>query len=140
MTARALTRRIHDANLDWKTRMKTAVYDVQYDYDADILYVAFREPTESFSFPLEDEVNLRIAVDSYEIVGMDVLNVREVFIANNPEIQGAFKRAFEFFGESDWRFEVHHPSGRVDDMVPSHEFVDYFPTYIPRTAPGLVPA
>ena len=44
-----LTKDIRVANQSWSERMSSEVHDVQYDSDADILYVTYGKPKESFS-------------------------------------------------------------------------------------------
>ena len=147
MVDHSVMERIRKANHSWVSSIQHEMHDFQYDHDADILYIAYGEPTDAFSVPLDvegEDVYLRIEHDTYRIVGVDFLHFRKIFIANHAEIQAAFDSFSSILGDLDWRIQLRLPSedeeGKVSLMVPAHTFLDYFPSYIPKVAPELVPA
>ena len=143
-----LMRQVKMANSSWRLRVRHELQDYQYDQDADILYIAYGKPREAFSMPLdnsEDDIYLRIDPDTHEIVGIEIMNFREVFLDNHADAREVFDSFFGLFGYMDWRIQLRLPSvegdGEVALLVPaSRAPMEYFPNYIPGIAPDLVPA
>lgn len=147
MVEETVTKKIRDANHDWMNRVRHEMHDIQYDYDADILYVAYGTPGESFSMPLDvdgEDVYLRVEEDTFRIVGMDILHFRQVFIENHSDLQMVFESLSGVLGNLDWRLQLRLPTdgndGEAALMVPGHALLDYFPSYLPTVAPELVAA
>ncbi len=118
-----LIEKVKLANKDFKKRMLSELHDMQYDYDADILYVALGSSTGAFSLPIEtphdEDVHLRVERDSYQIVGLNIMAFREFFLKKNPDAKEAFDPVFSFLGTSDWRFQVQFTSTEFQLFVPA---------------------
>lgn len=147
MVQQNIIEEIRDANHDWVDRVQHEVHDFQYDYDADVLYVAYGDPGEAFSMPLDvegEDVYLRVELDTHRIVGMDFLHFRKVFLKNHEDLGMIYDSLSGILGKLDWRLQLRLPSdggyGEVALMVPGHALLDYFPAYLPRVAPELVTA
>ena len=147
MAENDMIKEIRDANHDWVNRVQHEMHDFQYDYDADILYIAYGDPGDAFSMPLDvegEDVNLRVEQGTFRIVGMDVFHFREVFIKNHADLRKVFESLSDVLGNLDWRLQLRLPShdgdGEVALMLPGHRLLEYFPSYLPRVAPDLVAA
>ena len=148
MVDQGLMERIKAANVSWSTHIVSELHDIQYDNEADILYLGYGQPREAFSLPIgtpDEDIHLRIDVDTHEIVGINILGFREVLLDKHQDAREAFNPFFELLGDSDWRFQIRLPSERDDAqfalfMPASRPFLEYFPAYIPKVAPNLVPA
>ena len=131
-----LNAKIKKANKNWNQRTRGNLHDVQYDADADILYVTFGTPVESFSIPAEGQdqemIYIRVSIDSYEIVGMDIHSFRHVFLPNHRESEEKFQAPFAFLGDEDGKIVLYKPASR-----PPLEFVT---SYISEAVPDLVSA
>ena len=119
-------------------------HDFQYDYDADILYLVYGEPKEAFSIPVDDPIEgvyLRVDVETHKIVGLDIMSFRKRFLPQNPDAFEVFRPLLDMFGNLDWRIQL-KPSTSVESGEASVSLpasASYFPEYIPRVAPDLVP-
>ena len=147
MVEHSLMKRIRDANHSWVSSVQREMHDFQYDYDADVLYIAYGEPADAFSVPLDvegEDVYLRVELESYRIVGVEILHFRKIFLSNHADLQAAFDSLSSVLGNLDWRIQLRMPleddAGEVSMMLPAHTFLDYFPSYIPKVAPELVAA
>ena len=130
MDEKIVHREIREANKDFEDRLRTSLLDLQYDHDADLLYLTFGSPKEAFSFDepsAEDVVYLRIALDTYQIVGMDIHHFRALFLARHPDWKASFDLFFDELGQGDFRIcmELHPPGdlgkveiGRIGIYVP----------------------
>ena len=148
MVDQELMERIRAANVSWSTDIVSELHDIQYDNEADILYIGYGQPREAFSLPVDtpdEDIHLRIDVDTHQIVGIDIMCFRGVFLFKHQDAKEAFAPIFELLGDSDWRFQVRLPSEHDDTqfapfMPASRPSLEYFPAYIPKVAPNLVPA
>ncbi len=140
--SKELIQRIRAANPDFQKRVASGLFDLQYDADADIVYVALGEPTEGVSVPIAtagDDLFLRTDYD-YKILGFDILHFRSRFLPRHPDGAAAFAPLFAFFGTGDWRLHVSLHQARQPEAlytVPSEAPLNYFKTYLPTVAPEL---
>ena len=142
-----LTEKIRTANSKWFESVRTELHDVQYDYEADILYLSFGQHGDAFSIPVDvegEEIYLRIEIDTYKFVGADIMGFRQTFLPNHPDAHDAFNPVFDFLGQLDWRIQLKPASKdsrqQLALFVPASAPLEYFATYIPKVAPELVPA
>ena len=145
---KALQRKIKEANPSWHERVRTELNDIQYDNDADILYVAYGEPTEAFSWLIgdpDDNVYLRVDTETYQIVGIDIMGFRRNFLSRHQDGKEVFAPLFQMFGTSDWRFLLRIPSEGEEAYAVllrpgSHPSLEYIPSYVHKAAPELATA
>ena len=138
-----LIEKIREANASFSERVLHEVHDIQYDYEADILYFAFGvSEGNAFSVPADtdDEVYLRVNKDDHRIVGLDIMCFRSQFLPNHADAGEAFDPVFNFLGNTDWRFQVKMPTGEVALLLPARASVEYFHAYIPQAVTQLAPA
>ena len=144
MDEQDLIEKIRAANESFAERILSGIHDIQYDDDADMLYITFGSSGDAFSVGLDttpdEAVYLRVESDTHKVVGLDILNFRQVFLANHPDAREAFDPLFNFLGRSDWRFQMKLPEGEISLLLPAQAPVRYLGSYIPKAAPDLVPA
>lgn len=141
-----IIRKIEDANKSWVKRVEYLVRDVQYDHEADILYVNYGDITDAFSLSIDDSddsVYLRVDTETFEIIGIEIIAFQSVFLKRHSDAKLVFENLFAFFGDSDWRFQVlpHEDEDEEPEIgvfTPASEAsVGYFSTYLPKVFPKL---
>ncbi len=145
---KALGQKVASANVDWGDRPQSERCVVQYNHDADILYVAFGEPVDGFSVSVgsaENNTYLRVGADSFRIVGIELLDFRRTFVDRHAEIRHAIENLFAVLGPDDWKIEIASTTGEASDeenlfKPAARASLDYFSNYIPRVALELAPA
>jgi uncharacterized protein YuzE len=147
MDDQALAQRIASTNVDWGKRPESERCVVQYDHDADILYVAYGEPVDGFSISVDgvdDDAYLRVDADSYRIVGIELLDFRRTFVGKHADIRPAFENLFAVLGPEDWKIAIASSAGEDSEEIllfkpAARASLDYFSDYIPRVAQSLAP-
>jgi len=131
-------KRIRDANKDFEARFPASNFVIQFDHDADILYMTFGEPDEAFSFdnPNVDWVYVRVAPTTYQVIGMDIHHFRKLFLPGHNEWYEAFEAIFNELGDGDFRIRLDlQPSGKMREVK-----IGRVVTYVSKTVRNLVPA
>ena len=138
MNEQVVQKRIQDANKDFEQRLLTSNLVMQYDHDADIMYMAFGESKEAFSFdnPDVNGVYVRIAPTTYQVIGMDIHHFRKLFLPGHDEWFESFQAIFSELGDGDFRIRL--------DLQPAvgikEANIGRVATYVPKTVRELVPA
>jgi uncharacterized protein YuzE len=139
MDEKVIAKKIRAANKDFEDRLRATVLELQYDHDADILYSAFGDPQDAFSFdagPSDEVVYLRIDMETFKLVGMDILHFRKSFLPKHSDWEKSFKTIFGQLGEGDFciRMEHHEPA------LKRNRKVGEVGSYYPKTIRELVTA
>ena len=136
MDEQVIWKRMSDANGDFEERFRSSSVDIDYDYDADILYLRFGEPRDAFSFEGLDGLYLRVAIEDYTWVGMDILHFRKSFLEHHLDWKRSFELMFAEFGQGDFRIHF-GPHLRENALVMETGTIGKF---VPKTVRDLVPA
>jgi uncharacterized protein YuzE len=144
---KALVAKIRTANEGWpRKRHEQGMMDVQYDADADILYVAFGEPEEAFSLPggeTEEDVYLRISLKTHKVVGMDIIHFKNAYLVKHKEAAEKFDVFFKVFGDIDWRIQTTLTAKGDHEITvfepAGHAGLDYLRALPPKVVPDAVP-
>ena len=112
-----------------------------------MLYIAYGQPGDAFSVPIDvpdEEIYLRVESGTHRIVGLDIMHFRKKFLALHDDAKEAFDPFFNLLGHMDWRIQLKAPGGdeegQIALLLPASASLEYFPRYIPKVAPDLVPA
>ena len=138
MNEQVVQNRIRDANKDFEARFQSSNLVMQYDHDADIIYMTFGALKDAFSFdvPNVDWVYLRIAPATYQVIGMDIHHFRKLFMPGHSEWYESFQAIFCELGDGDFRIRLDlQPPGEIEGVN-----IGRVGTYIPKTVRELVPA
>lgn len=144
----SLMQQIKEANPSWQAWARSQLHSFQYDADADILYMTYGKSTEAFSVPIGDPdegANLRVELETYRVIGIDIIGLRTLFLPKHPDAGQAFEPLFEVLGNDDWRIEVRPPSGNEKGSIALYRPAiqassEFFRAYLRQIVPELVPA
>ena len=130
MAAEVTLTAIRDADPSWPERIRSELHDIQFDSEADILYIAFGAQQEALSIPLDvpgEDLYLRVNAESLQVVGLDILHFRRTFLPKHADAKQAFDPLFNLLGVMDWRLQVRLPSedvaGQVALLLPASVFL-----------------
>ena len=125
---------VRDANPQGLGALESSDVVMQYDSDADILYLSVAEPPDAFSLAISDQgLYLRVAVDDYRIVGWDIIGL-EGFTAGNKVFGEYIASLLDAFGHADFQAEF---KLKKDDGGSGESF-EYIRTYVLAEAPQLI--
>ncbi len=120
-----LKRRVKLANQNWRRTILRRGLEFDYDGHADMLYASFGTPQEAFSMdvgPDDCSIQLRIHMETYKIVGFDILPFRRRFLARHKEGAEVFRHLMKVLGNEDWSIKVQPTAaknhGTVQNFIP----------------------
>ncbi|MBM4406465.1 MAG: hypothetical protein FJ039_09865 [Chloroflexi bacterium] len=137
MDEETLRANVRAANRNWLASVQKQTFEMDYDAGADVLYASFGPPQEAFSMDADSNgsVLLRIKLDTYEIVGFDIISLKENFLKSSREAEMAFRPILESFGDGDW-FVTISPASKDTQAI----FRLFIPKLISEMAGDLVAA
>ena len=141
-----LVSKIRLANKSWSRRAASSVQDIQYDSNADIFYANYGAIADAFSMAVDDPddlVYVRIDVQTFEIIGFEIMSFKQIFLTHHPELKKNLDEIMAVFGDADWRFQLlpnSEMAGTQASVPAAQASIGYLSSFLPKVAPDLVSA